>query len=131
MLRRSATWSAASAATAASAAFGDSRSSVITSLNVRRDFDLRALRLDSTGASLAYSRSSLVSPCTDEVSREPTYRWVAGWPLALDSSLVAQPTRYRPLPSDVRVHLAARVNRRVMATNYRAVDRYQSMEQQP
>ena len=26
---------------------------------------------------------------------------------------------------------AARVNRRVMATNYRVVDRYQSMEQQP
>ena len=38
MLRRSATWSAASAATAASAAFWDSRSSVIASLSARRDF---------------------------------------------------------------------------------------------
>ena len=45
--------------------------------------------------------------------------------------MVAQPTRYRPLPSDVRAYVAARVNRRVMATNYRVVHRYQSMEQQP
>ena len=45
--------------------------------------------------------------------------------LTLASSLVAQPTRYPPLPSDVRAYLAARVNRRVMATNYRVVDRYQ------
>ena len=45
--------------------------------------------------------------------------------------LAAHPTRYRPLPSAVRAYLAARVNRRVMATNYRVVDRYQSMEQQP
>ena len=59
------------------------------------------------------------------------YRWVTGRLQTLASSLIAQPTRYRPLPSDVRAYLAAPVTRRVMATNYRVVDRYQSMEQQP
>ena len=72
--------------------------------------------------------------CVDlslEIAQEPTYRWVAGRLLSLASSLIAQPTRYRPLRSDVRASLAARVNRRVMATTYRVVDHYQSMEQQP
>ena len=65
-----------------------------------------------------------------EMARDQTYRWVAGRLLTRASSLVAQPTRYRPLPSDVRAYLAARVSRRVMATTYRVVDRYQIMEQQ-
>ena len=38
---------------------------------------------------------------------------------------------HRPFHSDVRAYLAVRVNRRVMATNYRVVGPYQSMEQQP
>ena len=63
------------------------------------------------------------------IAQEPTYRWVAGRLLSLASSLIAQPTRYRPLHSDVRAYLAARVNKRVVATNCRVVDPYQNMEQ--
>ena len=44
--------------------------------------------------------------------------------------MVAQPTRYRPLPSAVRAYLAARVNQKTTATNYLVVDHYQIMEQQ-
>ena len=66
-----------------------------------------------------------------EIAQEPTYRWVAGRLLSLASSLIAQSSRYRRLHSDVRANLTARVNRRVMATKYRVVDPYQSMEHQP
>ena len=65
-----------------------------------------------------------------EKARRATYRWVAGRLLSL-ASLIAQPTQHRPLHSDVRAYLAAWVNRKVMVTNYRVVDPYQSMEQQP
>ena len=65
-----------------------------------------------------------------KIAQEPTYRWVAGRLLSLGSSLVAQPSRYRPLHSDVRAYLAAPVNEKVIATNYRVVDLYRSMEQQ-
>ena len=70
--------------------------------------------------------------CVDlslEIAQEPTYRWVAGRLLSLASSLIAQPTRYRPLHSDVRAYLAARVNRSAMCSDNSVVDRYQSMEQ--
>ena len=66
-----------------------------------------------------------------KMAQEPTYRWVAGRLLSLASSLVAQPCRYRPLHSDVRAYLVAPVNEKVIATNYRVVNPYQSMEQQP
>ena len=65
-----------------------------------------------------------------EIAQEPTYRWVAGRPRSLASSLMAQPTLCRPLHSDVSAYPAVRVNRKVMATNYCVVDPYQSVEQQ-
>ena len=55
--------------------------------------------------------------------QEPTNRWFAGRLLSLVPSLIAQSTRYRPLHSDVWVCLAARVNRRVMASNHCVADR--------
>ena len=67
-----------------------------------------------------------------EIAQEPTYRWIAGPLLSLASSLNAQRTRHRPLHSDVRACLAARVNSRAMGTNNCCVvNPYQGMEQQP
>ena len=47
----------------------------------------------------------------------PTAGSLAVYDRSLASSLIAQPTRYRPLHSDVRACLATRVNRRVMANH--------------
>ena len=48
----------------------------------------------------------------------------------LTSSLIAQPSPYRFLHSDVPADLAARANRSVIATTYRVLDPYQIIEQQ-
>ena len=101
---------------------------IISSLYTRMYLRTSSLRIlwDKNGGSTSRGRCShpfltsqslFVSLLTfEEIVHEPTYRWVDCRLLSLVSSLIAQPTRYRPLHSDVRAYPAARVNERLMAT---------------